>query len=126
MLVDVFQHSILNRPFEEIELANGRLQIRLIRIRNHDSLPARKRVEPDFTIRLQLQLVTVEHLESLHVFLAIVHSTTPILGGDRIHGEVFLGKIGDKPVDDSQGNPRFAVDNIHHFLHIIIATIELE
>ena len=64
-------------------------------------VPARKRVESDFTIRLQLQLVTVEYLESLHVFLTIIHSATPILGGNGIYSEVFLGEIGDKPVNDS-------------------------
>ena len=116
---------MFNRPFEEIKLANRGLQIGFVGIRNHDSLPARKGVKPDFAIGLQLQLITIEYLEPLHILLPIIDGTTPILGGDGIHGEVLLGEIGDEPVNDSQGNPRFAVDDVHHFLHIAVAAVEV-
>jgi hypothetical protein len=55
----------------------------------------------------------MEHLESLHVFLAVYHRAAPILGGNRVNSEILFREICDKPIDNPERNLGFTIDDFH-------------
>jgi len=116
MVLDVFDDAIFNRPFEKIELANGRLHVLLVVVGDRYSFPAAKGVQAFFTIRLQFEFVVVVDFETIGVMRTI---------GQIVDGVIFFGIVGDKPVDDAERNLGFAVDNANHFVEIAFFLVKL-
>lgn len=108
MRLNVVDDLMLNRPLEEIQLSNRRLQEILVVIRNRRALPATKRIEILLLVSLQFQFVIVIDFEP-RCHLVLVH---------RIPHVIFLGEIRHEPVDDAERNARLAVDDAHHFRHV--------
>ena len=115
MRMNIFQNTVLNRPFEKIELTNRRFYRRLIVIRDLDSFPTAKGVKVFFRIRLQFQFIFMEHFES-RGFCGRGFSIDD--AGNFIHCEIFLGVIGHKPIYNSQGYLRITINDFHHLLKI--------
>jgi hypothetical protein len=106
MVLYVIEYAVLDRPFEEIQLANGGLHKAFVSTRDRNAVPPTERIESFFGICFQLQLVAVVDFEHA-IFYQVFQNPGAHL--DHVFGFVFLGVIGDEPVDDPQRYLRLAV-----------------
>jgi len=117
MFLNVIHDTVLDGPFEEIQLSNGGFHVFFIVIWNLDAVPTTKRVETFLAIRLEFQFVIVIHLESRGARGAGHFQV--------IHRVVFFGVIGDKPIHNAEGNVGFAVNDVHHFIEIRMVGVKI-
>ena len=116
--MDIPKHLIFNCPFKEVQLSERGLNIRsAVFMRDIDSVPSTKWVEPFLGIGAEFQLVIYIDFEPFCRRAAVFKF---------IHRVMFLGIIRYKPVHNTQGNIRRAIDDSEHLLHVFAAVFIVE
>jgi hypothetical protein len=86
--------SVLDRPFEKVELTNRGLHNLFVVVGDRDALPPAKRIESALRICLEFELVIVVDLETVRFggFSGV---------GKFVHCIIFFGVVSDEPVDNT-------------------------
>jgi CO dehydrogenase/acetyl-CoA synthase delta subunit len=106
---DIIHHAILNDPLETIELRDCGFQVEgiILVVENGNALMAAENVEALLAETLEFELILVVDLEPDEFARG---------SGEFVDGIIELGIIGDEPVDDSERDARFSIDDRHHCL----------
>jgi hypothetical protein len=85
---------MLDGPFEKIQLTDRGFHKTIRVIGDGNTFPAAKRVKPALCVSFQFQFIVIIYLEAMNGRLAR-------RSNDIINRIVFLGEIGNEPVDDA-------------------------
>jgi len=106
---DIIHHAILNDPLETIELRDCGFQVErvILVVENGNALMSAENVEALLAETLELEFILVMDLEPDEFARG---------SGEFVDGIIELGIVCDEPVDDSERDARFSVDDRHHRL----------